>query len=83
MTRLDIIRAIMGGAGISQMAAIKALREHDESVRAQLREETGRREDIAKHALQGILCNGRLVTPEEIVRQALQHADILIAEIDK
>jgi hypothetical protein len=83
MTRLDIIQAIMAGAGISQLAAIKVLNEHDESVRAQALANTARRDEFARAALQGMLCCGKLVAPEELARRALKQADLLMVEIDK
>lgn len=83
MTRLDIIKAIMAGAGISEVAAIRALHDHDESVRAQVLADKARRENIASAAMQGMLCCGKLVAPEELARRALHQADLLIAEIDK
>lgn len=83
MTALDIIKAIAKGAGVSEYAAIQALREHDAAVRAQVLASKERREAIATHALQGLVCTGRMDPPEAFAQQAAQLADCLIAELDK
>lgn len=83
MTRLDIIKAIMDGAGISMVAASRALREHIDTAVERDRASRQRREGIAATLLGGLLCSAKMVAPEEQVRRALQHTDILIGEIDK
>lgn len=83
MTALDIIKAITKGAGITEYAAIQALREHDAAVRAQVLASKERRESIARHTLQGLVCTGRNDPPEAFAQQAVQLADCLIAELDK
>lgn len=83
MTQIDLVQAIVAGASVSQMAAAKALREHINA--AVERELAGRdrRDEFARAALQGMLCCGKLVAPEELARRALHQADLLIQEIDK
>lgn len=83
MTALDIIKAIAKGAGITEYSAIQALREHDAAVRAQVLASKERREAIAMHALQGLVCTGRVSPPEDFAQEAVQQADCLIAELDK
>ncbi|MGF6738478.1 hypothetical protein [Paraburkholderia atlantica] len=83
MTALDIIKAIAKGAGVSEFAAIQALRDHDAAVKAQVLASKERRETIATRALQGLLCSGRMNPPEAFAKEAVQLADCLIAELDK
>lgn len=84
MTRLDIIQALMVGAGISQYQAAKVLQEHDAEIKRTVLASKQRREDLAKHALQGLLCaDGFSNPPETFAARAVRLADSLIAEIDK
>lgn len=83
MTQIDIINAIMAGASVSRMAAASALREHINNAVARDRASRERRETIAAAVIQGMLCCGKLVAPEELAKRAVKQADLLIAEIDK
>lgn len=83
MTQIDIIKAIVAGANVSQMAAARALREHIDNAVAKDRASRQRRESVAAAAMQGMLCCGKLVAPEELARRAVQQADLLLKEIDK
>lgn len=83
MTRLDLIQAIMAGAGISQYQAAKVLNEHDREVARQALASADRRDSFAAAALNGMLCSGRIAPPEELVHAALQHVDIMLKELDK
>lgn len=81
MTRLDIIQALMRGAGMTQYAAAKVLREHDAEVRQRALGEAQRRDALAGMALAGMLARGRQVPPEEVVHETLQHVDIMLKEL--
>jgi hypothetical protein len=84
MTRLDLIQAIMAGAGVSQYKAAGILREHDAEVRRKALEDAARRDTIAGMALAGVLAHRVGSTPpEELVRVTLQHVDIMLKELDK
>jgi hypothetical protein len=83
MTRLDIIQALMVGAGISQYQAAKIMREHDAEVRRKALAGAERRDRFAAAALSGVLARfAGIAPPEQLVRQVLQHVDILIKELD-
>jgi hypothetical protein len=83
MTQIDIINAIMAGANVSRLSAANALREHIANAVARDRTARERRESVSKAVIQGMLCCGKMVVPEELAKRAVQQADLLIAEIDK
>lgn len=84
MTRLDLIHALMTGAGISRYQAAKALGEHDAEVRKQALASVERRDAFARAALTGLLAaHDSTVPPEELAHRALQHVDIMLKELDK
>jgi hypothetical protein len=84
MTTLDIIQALMAGAGISQYQAAQALRDHDAEVRRKVLADTMRRDAFTQAAFTGLLAaRGGVTPPEELVHAALQHVDIMLKELDK
>lgn len=84
MTRLDLIRALMAGAGISEYQAAQALRDHGASYRRKVLADTMRRDTFAQAALTGLLAaHDSTLPPEELVHRALQHVDIMLKEMDK
>ena len=83
MTRLDLLQALMAGAGISEFQAAKALNEHDRDVARRALAAVERRDAFMQAALTGALCSGRLTPPEQLVHEVLQIVDIMLKEIDK
>ena len=84
MTRLDLIQALMAGAGISEYQAAKALNDHDRDVARRALAAVERRDAFAQAALTGMLATrGGTTPPEELVHAALQHVDIMLKELDR
>jgi len=84
MTRLDLIQALMAGAGISEYQAAKALNDHDRDIARRALAAAERRDAFTQATLTGLLAaHDSSVPPEELVHRALQYVDILLKEIDK
>jgi len=84
MTSLDLIHALMVGAGISQFQAAKVLGEHDREIARNALASATRRDAFAQATLTGLLAaHDSTVPPEELVGRALQYVDIVMKETSK